>query len=461
MDPVAPDLAVAISRMVDQTALFEICRVFHELLEIPVRIFDIDGNLLAEDAREHPVCELMRETARGRAACDTHRLSVKNRPPGAGDCSDCFCGLRYGIVPIAIETEVLGRIVFGPYLPAQLERIPRAAAEIDPGGDRDRLRGVYGSARRLNERFIARVAQALRSSFGAQLFSAHRAFVTGELHLAAVRESYRELTEKNRELAEMNERMRQFERQKSNFLAMVSHELRTPLTSIIGYSEMLTEGIAGSLGDEQRQFVETIKTKGDELLRLISSILDFSQTDTGHLSLQPVECRVPDLIERSVHHNRELADRRGVALSVDVPADLPPVLLDPEKIRTAVGHLLDNAIKFSRPGGLVAVTARVVPATQADGAEDGFGLVLMATPDMLEISVQDCGSGIPDHALGRVFDPFTQIDGSSTREHGGAGLGLTIVKHYVEAHGGHVVVTSAVGEGSRFTIRLPIQGAAG
>jgi len=457
VDPVAPDLAVAITRLVDQATLSELCRVFHELVEIPFRIFDIDGNLLAEAPREHPVCELLRETEPGRLACDTHRLSVKNRPPGAGGPCDCFCGLRYGSIPIALEAELLGKIVFGPYLPAELERIPRAAVELDPGGDHNRIREAYGSARRLNEHFVARVAQAVRTSFVAQLAAAHRAFVTGELHLAAVRESYRELTEKNRELGEMNERMLQFERQKSNFLAMVSHELRTPLTSIIGYSEMLTEGIGGNLGDEQRQFVETIKTKGDELLRLISSILDFSQTDTGHLSLQPVECRISELIDRSVHHNRELADRRGVALSVDVPADLPLVLLDPEKIRTSVSHLVDNAIKFSRPGGLVAVTARVAPATQADGAEDGFGLVLMVTPDMLEIAVQDYGSGIPGEALGRVFDPFTQIDDSSTREHGGAGLGLTIVKHYVEAHGGHVDVTSAPGEGSRFVIRLPIQ----
>jgi signal transduction histidine kinase len=457
MDPVAPDLAVALARMVDQPTLLELCRVFHELVEIPFRIFDIDGNLLAEASREHPVCELLRESEPGRSACDTHRLTVKNRPPGAGAQMNCFCGLRYGIVPLALEGELLGKIVFGPYLPARLERIPRAAVELAPGSDRQRIREVYGSARRLHERFAARVAQAVGTTFGAQLFSAHQAFVTGQLHLAAVRESYRELTEKNRELAEMNERMRQFERQKSNFLAMVSHELRTPLTSIIGYSEMLTEGIAGALGDEQRQFVETIRTKGDELLRLISSILDFSQTDTGHLSLQPVECLIPELIDRSVHHNRELADRRGVALSVDVPADLPPVLLDPEKIRTSISHLVDNAIKFSRPGGLVAITARVAAATHEDGAEDGFGLVLMVTPDMLEISVQDYGSGIPGEALGRVFDPFTQIDDSSTREHGGAGLGLTIVKHYVEAHGGHVIVTSTPGEGSRFTIRLPIQ----
>ncbi len=456
MDPIAPDLAVDLGRMVDQGTLVDQCRVFHELVEIPFRVFDRDGNLLAEASSEHPVCEELRRDERGRSTCTTHRLAVKNLPPAAGH-HDCVCGLRYGVVPLSLEVQVLGKIVFGPYLPAELERIPRAVVELAAGGDRERIRSIYGATRRLNESYAGRVAEAVRATFSAVLFSAHQAFVTGQLHVAAVQESYREMTEKNRELSEMNERMRQFERQKSNFLAMVSHELRTPLTSIIGYSEMLTEGIAGSLGDEQRQFVQTIKTKGDELLRLISSILDFSQTDTGHLSLQPAECSVAELIGRSVSHNRDLADRRGVKLSLDVPADLPPILLDPEKIRTAISHLLDNAIKFSRPGGLVAITARVAPATREDGAEDGFGLVLMVTPDMLEIAVEDFGAGIPGDALGRVFDPFTQIDGSSTREHGGAGLGLTIVKHYVEAHGGHVTVTSNPGEGSRFTIRLPIQ----
>lgn len=452
----APDLGVGLDRMVDQATFREVCGAFGELMELSFRVFDAHGALLAESARPHPVCDFLRQTERGRAACDTHRAAVKARPPRAVR-HDCFCGLCYGIVPISLEAEALGKVVFGPFLPAELERIPRGAIEAHPEAGRERIKEVYGGARRLNERLAGRLAEAVRVAVDAVLSSAHRAFLTGQVHVAAVRESHRELDEKNRELSEMNERMRQFERQKSNFLAMVSHELRTPLTSIIGYSEMLAEGIAGSLGTEQVQFVETIKTKGEELLRLISSILDFSQTDTGHLSLQPVECDVAALVDGSLRHNRELAARRGVKLSADVPGNLPRVRLDPEKIRTAVSHLVDNAIKFSEPGALVLVGARVVPAVAADGAEDGFGLVLMVTPDMLEISVQDFGAGIPGEDLGRVFDPFTQVDDSSTREHGGAGLGLTIVKHYIEAHGGHVTVTSAPGEGSRFAIRLPIQ----
>jgi signal transduction histidine kinase len=288
------------------------------------------------------------------------------------------------------------------------------------------------------------------------LFSAHKAYVTSELHVAAIRESYHDLTEKNRRLEEMHEEMREFERQKSNFLAMVSHELRTPLTSIIGYSDMLSEGIAGTLGEEQRQFVETIKTKGDELLRLISSILDFSQIDTGHMALQLTETGVEELLRASVHNNRELATRRGVKLSYEVPKDLPRITLDPEKIRTSIGHLIDNAVKFSPPDTVVKVSAQVVPSSEEDGAEDGFGFVLMASPDMLEISVEDFGPGIEDAEQASIFKPFTQLDASSTREHGGAGLGLAIVKHYVEAHGGRVKVMSNVGEGSRFAIRLPL-----
>jgi len=179
-------------------------------------------------------------------------------------------------------------------------------------------------------------------------------------------------------------------------------------------------------------------------------------TAAGHLTLQPVECAVEELLRASVRNNRELAERRGVKLSYEIPKGLPSITLDPEKIRTSIGHLIDNAVKFSPPGTVVKVSARVVPSSEEDDTDDGLGFVLMATPDMLEISVEDFGAGIEDADLGRIFSPFTQLDASSTREHGGAGLGLAIVKHYVEAHGGRVKATSSVGEGSRFAIRLPL-----
>jgi signal transduction histidine kinase len=151
-----------------------------------------------------------------------------------------------------------------------------------------------------------------------------------------------------------------------------------------------------------------------------------------------------------------MASRRGVQISADIPDNIPTVQMDPEKIVTSVAHLVDNAIKFSSPGARVQVSARIMDSNEDDTDEDGFGFVLMATPDMLEISVKDTGIGIETKNVDSLFAPFTQADESSTREHGGAGMGLAIVKQYIEAHGGRVHVHSQKGKGSNFSIRIPI-----
>jgi signal transduction histidine kinase len=458
LDATEPKFRANLAELIDVESFDQVLHAFYKLFEIPCRVFDEHGVLLVGTKETNPICAHLNGFTEGRDRCTAVRTRIKRALPETTEIGyvECFCGLKYAIVPLVFQTEVAGKLAFGPYLPRELEQIPESLQQLDDGFDPAKYSEIVNKTRRLGRKTLRRIIDTIAAVIDVILFSAHKAHLTGELHVAAMRESYHELTAKNRRLEEMNEEMKEFERQKSNFLAMVSHELRTPLTSIIGYSDMLSEGIAGKLAAEQKQFVETIKTKGDELLRLISSILDFSQIDTGHLTLQPVETSVKELVKASLRNNRELAERRGVKLSYEIPAGLPSITLDPEKIRTSIGHLIDNAVKFSPPGALVKVSARVVPSSEEDGAEDGFGFVLMAAPDMLEISIEDFGAGIEDADQARIFSPFTQLDASSTREHGGAGLGLAIVKHYVEAHGGRVRLTSSVGEGSRFAIRLPL-----
>jgi two-component system, NarL family, sensor histidine kinase BarA len=458
LDPVEPRLHAPLSDLVDSQTFGEVCRAFHALFDVAIRVFDEKNNLLVETESRHPLCRYLSRFEGGRSGCQRTRLSVKAGSADSREIEhiDCFCGLRYSIAPILDDRQVAGKLVLGPYLPAGVERVPRGLLETSPDVDQRRIADLLGQSRRVGDGSLRRIARAIASVLDVVLFAARKAHVTSEIHLASVRESYREMADKNRQLEEMNEQMREFERQKSNFLAMVSHELRTPLTSIIGYSDMLVEGIAGELAEEQRQFVETIKTKGDELLKLISSILDFSRIGTGHLTLQLVETDVGKLVSEAVDEKLAAAERRGVTLSCDVAKDLPRLEVDPEKLLTSLAHLIDNAIKFSAPGGVVKVTAGLKSAEAGEGPEDGFGFVLMATTDMLDISVRDYGDGIADGDLGRIFSPFLQLDGSSTREHGGAGLGLAIVKHYVEAHGGQVQVESTQGQGSCFSVQLPV-----
>ena len=244
------------------------------------------------------------------------------------------------------------------------------------------------------------------------------------------------------------------ERIKSNFLATVSHELRTPLTSVIGYSEMLLEGMAGPITEEQREYLNTILGKSDHLLRLITSMLELARMDAGPPPVERRPVSIVDVIQRAATSLASEADRRAIVLTL--PQDpLPRVLADSAKIRQVLVHLIANAIKFTPRGGDVVVEAGVGSLSPSDPAPPKS-----APPDELRrlgirISVRDTGIGISPLAQARIFEPFYQVDQSSTREYGGTGLGLSLAKSYVEAHGGSIWVHSRPGEGSTFTLSLP------
>ena len=460
MDPIEPVFVSQLKDLVDDATLGAVFENFVALFHVPLRLFSENGNLMLERSIVNPACEHLNQYTGARNQCMVVRQRVKAAEPSEEGreliAVKCFCGFQYLIVPVEFESRRLGKLAVGPYLPRDLTKIPSALIEVEPEVDVKEFRNFYGQMPRYSELKITQMCSTLLSVMASIFYAMHRTNVTEQMHTAMVREAYREISEKNRKLEEIVEDRKEFDRRKSNFLAMVSHELRTPLTSIIGYSDMLSEGIAGDLAEEQRQFVQTIKSKGDELLKIISSILDFSRIDSGRLSVKTIPCHVSDLIETALKGHREMARRRGLKLKVQVAEGLPTMELDPEKIVTSISHLVDNAIKFSTLGGTIQITAKTVASSEVDSADDGIGFVLLATPDMLEISITDFGVGIDVADFEQLFAPFTQADESSTREHGGAGMGLAIVKQYVEAHGGRVHVQSVKGEGSNFAIRIPL-----
>ena len=253
------------------------------------------------------------------------------------------------------------------------------------------------------------------------VFTGHKNLLTARLHIEAVQESYREVQDKNRQLEGAYQALKELDRLKSNFLATMSHELRTPLTSVIGYSEMMLEGLGGPLTAEQREYLQIIMDKGESLLGLITSILDISKIEAGRVKLVVSDVDVNSVMRDAVATVTPHARKKGLRVAWQ-PAQLPAVQCDREKIRQALINLVSNAVKFTPSGGAVSVEAR------ADG------------DDRVAISVTDSGIGIAPQNLARVFDVFFQVDGSTTREFGGAGLGLAIVKSYVEAHAGTVKV---------------------
>jgi signal transduction histidine kinase len=245
-----------------------------------------------------------------------------------------------------------------------------------------------------------------------------------------VEERTAELQEALRKLAEMNQL-------KSNFVANVSHELRTPLTHVKGYIELLFTESLGPINEDQRNALDVSQRATNRLQGLIDDLILFSLASRGELTLrlQAVDIRkiAADLIMRA----QGKADDKQTRLSTNFEPDLPLVMADEQKISWVLTQLLDNAIKFTPAGG------RITLEVKRD-----------VSPEMLRVSVIDTGIGIPEDQLAEIFEPFHQLDGSSTRRYGGTGLGLSLVKQIIEAHGSIVRVKSEPGSGSTFSFPL-------
>ncbi len=231
--------------------------------------------------------------------------------------------------------------------------------------------------------------------------------------------------------------IRSIERMKTAFVSTVSHELRTPLTSIKGFISTLLQDEDGTFYDHetQREFYTIIDTECDRLTRLISDLLNVSRIEAGRaLDLNPKPVTLPPLIEKVVTVQRSYTDKHD--LVIDIKNELPVIVADEDKVDQILTNLTNNAIKYSPEGGTVTVTA------ETDG-------------DIVRMSVSDQGMGIPKDHLPKVFDRFHRIDNRDTRKVGGTGIGLYLVKHLVEAHGGKIWAESEQGQGSSFIFELP------
>jgi signal transduction histidine kinase len=273
---------------------------------------------------------------------------------------------------------------------------------------------------------------------------AHARELTAATHEEAIRVAFAELTEHNARLQHAVARLEELDRLKSNFLATMSHELRTPLTSVIGYAEMMAEGLAGPISSDQRDYLTTILGKADQLLSVITAVLDVSSLESGQLALERATLSLNDVVASELATFASQAGRRGIALQLDACCDAV-VVGDRRKIRQVVSSLLSNAVKFTPDRGKVGVALRRGPL----GAQDSD-----ATP-AIQLVVTDSGIGISRDQVAKIFEPFFQVDSSSTRAFGGTGLGLTLAKAYVEAHGGQIWVDTAPGQGSTFIATFP------
>ena len=248
---------------------------------------------------------------------------------------------------------------------------------------------------------------------------------------------FHRLEAQNKALEEANEQIQEANRLKSEFLANMSHELRTPMNAIVGFSKIVYRKAKGQLDERQVDNLERVLHSSETLMYLINDILDLSKIEAGRLEIQAEPFNLHDLLISTAGTITPML-RKGVNVVTDV-ADGPSVIhSDPARVQQIVHNLLNNAAKFTEKGS-VSLTLR-----QAKG-------------DLIEIDVTDTGIGIPEEKIAAIFEEFIQADGTTTRKYGGTGLGLSISRRLSELLGGDIRVVSAVGEGSTFTVSLPIR----
>jgi signal transduction histidine kinase len=239
------------------------------------------------------------------------------------------------------------------------------------------------------------------------------------------------------EIGEKSQQLEIASQHKSQFLANMSHELRTPLNAILGYTELILDDIYGEVPGKMRDVLDRVQRNGKHLLGLINDVLDLSKIEAGQLTLSLTDYSVSEMVHTVMTAVEALATEKKLALKSEVPANLPLARGDERRIAQVLLNLVGNAIKFTDTGEVA------VRASAANGS--------------LTIAVHDTGPGIPDGDRVKIFEEFQQADSSATKKKGGTGLGLSIAKRIVEMHGGRIWVDSKLGEGSTFSITMPVK----
>ncbi|HEX2094748.1 MAG TPA: GAF domain-containing sensor histidine kinase, partial [Longimicrobiaceae bacterium] len=263
---------------------------------------------------------------------------------------------------------------------------------------------------------------------------------------------HRQLADRSRELERAYEELRWSSQAKERFFASMSHELRTPLNAILGYQSLILDGIAGTVQEEQRSFLERAQRVTQSLLLLVNDVLDLSKIEAGKMELVIRPMSLHEVVEDAVASVQPLADRKGIRLSVPSLTGCPAIRTDADRVRQILVNLLSNAVKFTDRGEVRVSASGPDSWRSGDGAPAPAG-DWSGDAGWLEIAVSDTGPGIALENRERIFHEFEQVVGATSR--GGTGLGLPISRKLARLLGGDLLVESTVGVGSTFILRLP------
>jgi len=363
--------------------------------------------------------------------------------PEASICD--HCGVNLALAAVLAEKELMLPSV--DFLKGQLSPevlVPRLGDYLIEKGvlNQQELQRALAYQREKREQGESRlIGQALLDLGLISREALDQAVTEQILHLqSALQRANEELEQRVRErtseLEQALNRLSELSQLKSHFIANVSHELRTPLTHLRGYLDLLIEQALGPLNNDQKNALDVMDKAEDRLENLIDDLIRFSDYSRGSLdvSLEPVD--LLDVFMEVIPTAEQKCRQKGLRCKTKIPRNLPLVYADQQKLTWILMHLIDNAIKFTSEGSVHI------------GAEMDNGSV--------KLYVIDTGIGIEKERIDEIFEPFHQLDGSSTRSYGGTGLGLAMVRQVVEGHGSRVIVRSEKGKGSYFAFSLPI-----
>jgi signal transduction histidine kinase len=371
--------------------------------------------------------------------CDQHI------DPGFKDCPHCGANLAFAAILAErkLQTSPLSMTLDIPISPEML--VPRLGdsliekGKLDQAGLQKALDFQKSEATKGKQLLIGQALLELRlidretldKVVTQQILQLQTALQSANQELEArVRERTIELERALNRLAELNQL-------KSNFIANISHELRTPLTHIRGYLELLIDDGLGSLNTDQADALSVMLRSEDRLEHLIENLIQFSLFAKGELTLQLTPVNIQEIIDEVLAKFTTKCENKNISMRFNTPKETLVVNADGQKISWVISQFLDNAIKFTEPGGQVQL------GTHLDG-------------QAVKIFVFDSGIGISQDKINDIFEPFHQLDGSSTRRYEGTGLGLAMAQQIIDAHGSNISVRSKVGEGSYFEFKLPL-----
>jgi HAMP domain-containing protein/signal transduction histidine kinase/CheY-like chemotaxis protein len=397
------------------------------------------------------------ESLVGQAALERKTIALSNVPSGyikigsgLGDSppADIL------VMPVLFEDFVLGVIELAsihPFSPSHHDFLDRITETI----------GVVINTIRANMRTEELLSQSQSLTQELQKQSEELRETNDELQ-----EKARQLSEQNRDIEIKNEEI-EFARRgledkaaqlalsskyKSEFLANMSHELRTPLNSMLILSRLLGENDDGSLNTRQVEFAQTIHSAGNDLLSLINDILDLSKVEAGRMEVDLAPIALSDIYEDAERAFRQVAEQNQLRFEVEIDPSLPPsIVSDEQRLNQILKNLLSNAFKFTHDGGVTLSIGR------ASGDLSFYNESLQSSESVIALTVLDTGVGIADDKLGAIFEAFQQADGTTSRKYGGTGLGLSISREIARLLGGEIHVDSRLGEGSRFSLYLPLR----